>query len=203
MPDVLRNGESAKREAAIYDMLIGLGLNVHDHLRRLRGYNKTQPYHNYQHMYQVTLFAAEGADYYGLDQTEKKHLILAALYHDLNHSGDAAVSDAENIHVACSMVEAILPGLEKDIDASYVASLIRATQFPPVSEKTTITEQIICDSDILQNIAPDREEWFKGLSKETGREVTYESTREWLAGNLDTLFHTDWAKEKVRTSFNL
>lgn len=175
-------------------------------IERLKDRTSDNPYHNYQHCYQVAINASDGAIYHGADEKTQFILFLAGLFHDSCYQCAPAGVKAEdqevlNIKTATDFaVNEIGVFAPEFID--NIKILIEATRFPRVKKPgISLGEQIVADSDLLQNVANDRLEWWEALSEETGMTVTEETTETWLLGNLDNLFHTDWAKDLVKQSF--
>lgn len=55
------------------------------HFRNNKGLNL--PYHNFYHGLVVTSSCIEAADFYNLEWKDVEKLMVAALFHDFNHSG--------------------------------------------------------------------------------------------------------------------
>jgi len=94
----------------------------------------------------------------GFKEKEKKSrqikkLLIAALFHDFNHSAGEK-SDAENVQKA---IKAFLEhSFESEEDNKEIISIIKATQFPYVIDEKdlSLSQQIIRDADMMQMFEP-------------------------------------------------
>lgn len=125
------------------------------------------PYHNLDHCLTVVKWCGRLASITNLPEEEEKALVLAALFHDFNHS---AGQEEDSINIARALV-----GLNRFCDIHHVDEKIRdlaienirVTQFPFVFEPATLAQKIIRDADILQSLEPNRVEVLvDGLRKE-------------------------------------
>lgn len=125
------------------------------------------PYHNQAHLFTVTKWCGRLAGMLGLSVEEERPLILAAIFHDFDHSG-GKLEDSENI-------ERAVAGLNKFCDIHFVSNstrdaatqIIRVTEYPFIHEPQTTAQKIIRDADLLQSIEPNFEEVLvEGLRKE-------------------------------------
>lgn len=110
------------------------------------------PYHNEYHSYQMVLNCFEGAQYIGVsNKLEIKILLIAALFHDFNHSG-GNLSDADNIKKAIAGLFTANDCYEL-LDADSLTKCIKCieyTQYPYTSTATESTLQcIIRDADLM------------------------------------------------------
>lgn len=116
------------------------------------------PYHNRYHAECMMLNCHEGAKVAALSSVQTKALLLAALFHDGNHSGGTA-PEAENIAQALAMVDnAVTAGLVRAEVALDVQRLIRATEWPHSAVALDEAERIIRDADLLSMSTPC---WFE------------------------------------------
>lgn len=142
------------------------------------------PYHNAQHLMTVCIASTRLGQYYTSDP--KSHslrlLVLASLYHDLNHSlGD--YGDSINVSRAVADMVTLMKLTEPNLngkDITKIGKLILATEYPHGSEPKSIYHKIIQDSDLLQWVEPDQERWFSGLSEEQNMVVNLETTKHFL-----------------------
>jgi hypothetical protein len=115
------------------------------------------PYHNLNHLLTVLKYSdliAHGEEVY-YDQRTPLH--LAALFHDVNHSG-GKLKDSENIEYAVIAFENFAQAYmnmsdDKDVLIfNEVISLIRVTEYPYVKAHSALTpmEKIIRDADMMQ-----------------------------------------------------
>jgi hypothetical protein len=175
---------------------LAVDLNALSHFVRVDALNPSSnlPYHNNQHAFTVALNVVEGAEQHGLSVDEKRLLFIAALYHDWDHTGTA--DEKENIRRA---VEGCLDGMREDdeseADRWTVMLLIYATaQYFYNPPSLSLMKRLLRDADLMQNVEPDREIFFRGLSKELGMAVDADTTQEFLRKHV---FLTSWGKQKV------
>ncbi len=155
------------------------------------------PYHNFNHLLTVVRYCFEGSSYYSLDEKDERELLLAALFHDVNHSGGKD-SDDINVKVAKSTVTNFIRDYNIDVDIDEVCKIIDATQYPYVieSKDLDLTQEIIRDADLMQVFEYN---WIQqnmmGLCSEMG--VTMDKM---IVGQKQFLmsaqFNTEWGKEK-------
>lgn len=175
-----------------------------DALFDVRRTNMSQPYHNEQHLFIVTLASAAGANHYNLTAREKRALILAALYHDYNHTGKAGVPDAINIERALEGVENFISSAGYSSithkDAEAVKHLIRATLHPNQERPANISEAIIRDADMMEWFEPDAEELLAGLNEELCPDspFTMQTTEAFLRKHS---FLTQWGMNLFQETF--
>lgn len=129
------------------------------------------PYHNMDHLLWVTQKCYEGALYENLDSRQTDKLLVAALFHDFNHTMGES-SDDVNIKFAVNGFRDFFMDVLKSTDGEFmgdVVDIIRATEYPYVISEDilTIEQKIIRDADLMQAIS---DNWFGmimlGLSKE-------------------------------------
>lgn len=145
---------------------------VRDAFRHVINSNDAQhnPYHNTDHLLFVAQKCYEGGLYHQLDDNQIDALIVAALFHDFNHSGGEH-PDWYNVKVAVnSFRDFFMDGKYHDGEFyDDVIDIIRGTEYPYVTPKDilTIRQKIIRDADLMQATA---DNWFGmimlGLSKE-------------------------------------
>lgn len=196
------NHYDEQRRQNVIEILEVLDLNI-KHIERVssieHNHSTNAPYHNTQHLFTVTINAFDLAQYYVLSRTETRSLVIAALYHDVNHS-QGEYYDAVNVARA---VEAMLVSVSdlgdefSRAEINLAAKLILSTEYPHVKEPLTTAEKIIRDSDLMQNAEPDLDRWFSGLSKETNSIVNFATTKKFLK---TTDIYTHKARKKL---FNL
>jgi len=111
------------------------------------------PYHNQAHIMNMCNTITE---IYLIEQkiTEKEYvlLLLAALFHDINHS-QGKLSDDKNIEIALRYFEVFVNQLDMTIDSDDfddVILLIKTTQYPYVIDAETESQKIIRDADLSQ-----------------------------------------------------
>jgi hypothetical protein len=107
------------------------------------------PYHNTYHALSMVLDCNKGASYAGLDFNTTRQLLIAALCHDINHSGGKE-SDDKNIMYACEAVKELqrLNYLSQE-DCEVVIDIIKVTQYPYTDlPLDTESKRIIRDADL-------------------------------------------------------
>lgn len=112
------------------------------------------PYHNLNHLLTVLKYVDSLAQEEGIYFDKRMPLHIAALFHDVNHSG-GKLSDAENIQNALDAFEkfhAWLPYTMTPEELILTRENITATQFPYVQANSIITHQqkIMRDADMMQ-----------------------------------------------------
>ncbi|MEN9341826.1 MAG: hypothetical protein RIQ54_82 [Candidatus Parcubacteria bacterium] len=163
----------------------------------LRGKNIYHPYHNLRHLLHVAWLCYGACRYYckELSPRECRNLIIAALFHDFNHSGGTAATDDENIKMAVEALKRYI--LEEDRPYIHeIVEIIASTRFPYTvpSRQLPLVCQIVRDADAGQAFSTAWIQETIGLGKEKGRDVI-----ESLVMQHDFLskvsFETQWAKE--------
>lgn len=160
--------------------------------------NVRHPYHNFRHMTHVAWLCHDACRFYreSLTSRQMRHLLIAALFHDFNHSGTSGDDDLN--------IKRAIRGLEKHIlsgDRLYlleIGELIEITQFPYTVESTHLGLRalILRDADVSQALSV---AWIQqivfGLAAEWGK-----SPSEVLAIQEPFLsqvkFHTEWAQQR-------
>lgn len=165
------------------------------------GKNLNAPYHNFRHCTHVLYLCHEAARFYSatgeLSKREVRNMLVAALFHDFNHSGSAG-DDANNIEQAISALKEFLLPEDKPF-FNEIALLITGTQYPYAlsEEDLPFAGWILRDADLMQAFSM---AWIQqvifGLAAEWGK-----SPQEVLAmqpgflGNIK--FLTDWGRGEV------
>ena len=176
-------------------------------------------YHSPYHMHCMVVNVNDAIQFYiqrGLikpnedeaDAVNCRTLILAALLHDVGHSGgyeDDAVNVSRSITLAAKCVTKHFHRTHFQINHSLLYELIRTTQFPFVVEPESIWQQIIRDADLLQSL---EEDWYNMLYENllgelnNSREVSFEAFCEGqYQFMLNAKFYTDWFYETKRVAF--
>jgi len=139
----------------------------------------------------------EALEYYqnSLPPSTGRALLIAALFHDYDHSGHSGDDKQEVDKAINRMKQALLP--EDKPFCDKIETIIRATQYPHIEKADlSLPEQIIRDADMTQSFS---NVWLQevifGLAKESQR-----SPLDILKLQLDFLpqitFYTKWAKRK-------
>lgn len=128
------------------------------------------PYHNLYHVMSVVEYIHDISISENIYKTEVRLLVIAALFHDFNHSG-GKLKDAENVKNAIKAFEDISE--ENDIDNKFITDVIKATEYPYVIDEPNIYQEIIRDADLLQG---SKDNWIQqivlGLSSEFKQDIS-------------------------------
>lgn len=163
-----------------------------------RAKNLWHPYHNFRHMFHVMFACYLACQFYRdvLSRREIRNLLIAALFHDFDHSGMMGHDDL-NIERALRGLKAhILPKDLPFFDA--IAALMRGTEFPyrvPV-EQLDLCGKILRDADMSQAFSV---AWIQ--------QVIYGLAAEWKMRPIDVLkqqepflrkvsFLTEWGRRQ-------
>lgn len=129
------------------------------------------PYHNLNHNMTITHYAIYCAEHENLNEEQKKELLIAAIFHDYNHSGGEASDNINIIHAKAGVIRFLNTYNIGDINKQNIFDIIDATEFPyKIDEsKLNIQQKIIRDCDMLQLCEPVRLQFnYLGLAKEMG-----------------------------------
>lgn len=177
-------------------LLNELDLRASIHLMQIMESNSFQSYHNYQHMISVALLCYDAANFYSLTGHEVKLLVLAALYHDLGHSGNKVTADIQNVSQSLVNADRVLRIVEPELseaDLRVISRLILVTENSGLVVAGTLLEKVLSDADLLQSVELDGKLWLTGLNDELGIEVTATSTKAFIEGKIKT----KWGLEKI------
>lgn len=161
------------------------------------------PYHNWYHALCMVEKCIEGADYHNLPYRSIRHLILAALFHDFDHTGGKSTDDI-NINRALKGLQLYEDNFFSDItsiETLEVKEFIRATEYPYVMEPICIEQKIIRDADLMQCLRPTWKEMIiDGLRQEMsiklGKDLTEEEMCKGQSKFLDAIRpHSGWGKD--------
>ncbi len=187
IPEIVRNDGSVYEGNLTYYFQA-----VFDNARNLNN-----PYHNFRHMCHALWLCYQACLCYRmvLSKREMRNLLIAALFHDFNHTGKPG-SDEINIAKA-------IAGLEKHLaleDKEYrddIGYLITLSEYPYKipSGEVSLLVQILRDADISQ-----------ALSVAWIQQVVFGLSMEWGKSPLEVLemqgefhknlkFYTEWAKQ--------
>lgn len=159
------------------------------------------PYHNWYHTCCMVRACFSGANYHNLPYRSVRHLIVAALFHDIAHSGGKH-PDHYNIAQAVQAVRTVPFVIPPEINREAVADLIHVTEYPFRLTPRGIDEKILRDADLMQSLSPG---WYdmtvKGLREEmrtAGRTLTIQEMIAMQATFLsEATFYTRWAQDRV------
>lgn len=167
-----------------------------------RNKSSTIPYHNNYHAFCMVLNCYDASKFYELANSETRDLLIAALFHDFNHSGGEYL-DTENINRAllgyteCCLIKNIIP-------SEVVKKLIIVTEYPYKKDPDTLLEKVIRDADLMQSTMPFG---YEMCITRLGQEVSKSRSRvmseiEILEGQIDfmnkVVFWTKWANTPYR-----
>lgn len=132
------------------------------------------PYHNINHLLTVTKNCYYALKYMDmLDDDKVEELLMAALFHDFNHSMGKEKDDV-NVGVAKTEMRNFILNQRIKLDVDFMDEIIDATQYPYVidAKDLNVYQSIIRDCDLCQIYEYD---WLKqnifGLSKEMNIKV--------------------------------
>lgn len=186
LPEVIRNEQRRYEGDLAHYFRV-----VFQHAQNLR-----QPYHNFRHMTHVLWLCHDACGFYAKELTPRqmRTLLIAALFHDFDHSGLFGNDDLNIERAVRGLKKHLLP---RDVgEFAAMETLIRATQYPPTisGEDLSLAAQILCDADVSQAFSA---AWIQ--------QVIFGLSGEWGNTPLDALraqepflrklkFHTKWAR---------
>lgn len=111
------------------------------------------PYHNVRHILHVLWLCDDAISYYtppGLGPQNCRNLLIAAMFHDFDHSGRMGHDDLE-IERAVRGLKAHLQPMDQD-QIQEITTLIKATEFPHNSDlgDLSLEAKILRDADLAQ-----------------------------------------------------
>jgi hypothetical protein len=162
----------------------------------IKAKNLRNPYHNFRHTMHVTWLCHDACTYYKqmLTQREMRNLLIAAMFHDFDHSGTTG-EDSLNINLAVKAIKKyVLP--EDRHYLEEIIAIIRATEYPYKNNSThlNLCSQVIRDADLSQSLCCT---WLQ--------QVIFGLSAEWNKSPLEVLkiqtdyhsnlrFYTEWAR---------
>lgn len=170
----------------------------------LNNKSNNAPYHNINHLLTVTKYCYNALKHMDMLSDDKSEdLLLAALFHDFNHSMGKEKDDV-NIKEAKKGLKKFINDENLDLDLDFMDEIINATQYPYVieSKDLNIYQSIIRDADMCQIFEYD---WLRqnifGLSTELNlKPIEFlKGQRKFLEG-ID--FLTDYGKFLSKNYFN-
>lgn len=187
LPIVIRNDEKLYEGDLIYYFQVLF----------TRAQNLVHPYHNFRHMCHVLWLCYNACSFYrdAMNPGEMRDLLIAALFHDFDHSGMMGNDDL-NIERAVRGLRMHLLSIDQP-HLEQIISLIRATEYPYTvpQEKLDLGGKILRDADLSQ-----------ALSVAWIQQVVFGLATEWDKKPLEVLkiqgpflrtlsFHTVWAQQ--------
>ncbi|MCF7820473.1 MAG: 3',5'-cyclic nucleotide phosphodiesterase [Candidatus Pacebacteria bacterium] len=164
--------------------------------------NAFNPYHNFRHTMTVVCETYKAILHYQnkLNKNEVKALLIAAFFHDFNHSGKNG-NEGKEIENAIIAMENNLLEADKGL-SKQIKTLIKATQYPYHKMVNSLSEKIIRDADLSQALF---DVWIQqvifGLAKEHGQRPL-EMLKKQIPFLSQITFHTTWAEEHYRPLVN-
>jgi hypothetical protein len=166
---------------------------VFNHARNLR-----YPYHNFRHMFHVLWLCYQACLFYGklrLTPREMRNLLIAAMFHDFDHSGLMGDDDLNILRAVRGLERHILETDKKFLPD--IELLIQATEFPYKipSQCLDLSGQIIRDADLSQALSA---AWVQqvifGLASEWNKKPieVFKMQGPFMSG---LKFQTEWAKQ--------
>lgn len=192
------NTMAAKKELTILEIV-----NKYDYLKDAFKYvvlnNKSNgaPYHNLNHLLTVTKAVYDGMQLEGLVKDKKlKEMLVAAMFHDFNHSTGKKTDD-KNIIDAKKGIKEFAESQKLELDLDFIGKVLDATQYPYVIDKKDldIYQAVIRDADMAQTM---QYNWIHqcvfGLSQELKVNfVDFVQSQKKFIANVE--FNTTWGKQ--------
>jgi hypothetical protein len=186
LPEILRNDQKLYEGDLVYYFQ-----TIVNH-----AHNLSHPYHNFRHMFHVTWLCYQACEYYQdvLSPRQMRNLLVAALYHDYDHSGQIG-PDQHNIDRAIEGLRKYCSSEDRN-HLPEIETLIHTTRYPYiiVSEELDLCGKIIRDADMGQTFSV---AWIQqvviGLAAEWGKPIrdVLEMQPKFLGG---LKFLTEWAR---------
>ncbi len=168
--------------------------------------SNTLPYHNINHLLSVFSSCYDASEHYRLVDVDGKsseiELCLAALFHDVNHSG-GKLSDNENIKTAIESFENFYETLDEEEKSEFVKRVvidtIHATEYPHNENgELSLHQRIIRDADMTSAFDGD---WVQsvifGLKEELGEESISKRIDNQINFILTLETCTEWGQSKL------
>ena len=170
--------------------------------------NLNLPYHNLEHLVGVMILVHEACQYHEIDKVTTRLLLIAALFHDYDHTGVMG-DDSVNINRAVKALTLYIA--EKDYKHfQQIQSYIRATEFPHAvivhaANDENLPLYIMRDADTAYTL---NERWMQsviGIGIEMGLGIAnMPALQEKMLKMQEPFmtkvmtFSTEWAKEKYK-----
>lgn len=201
-------------EEGVVHLMVRYGLE--EYFKYFYSFNRSHdaPYHNMYHTYCMVLNCYEGAYHEKVSERATRVLLLAALFHDFDHTaGENGATDdinipraIEGLRVADRYARAAYRGLSPT-DLQYVIETIAVTKYPYEKKPELPIDMIIRDADLMQPYETDAitlTNQYLGLKTEIERQrkTTFtrseyaEGQKAWLETNVH--WYTSWAEKKAK-----
>lgn len=185
IPDIINNKEGLYEGNLVYYFQIIFG-NTRSLCNR---------YHNFNHLFHTLWLCYQACIFYKNELTprERRNLLIAALFHDFDHSGTAA---ADHLNIERSIKGFEECAIREDqAEFNNICDIIRASEFPHkgLSEFLPLSCRIIRDADLCQGLDVT---WIQqvifGLAIEQGKKpIEVLANQIIFLSNLN--FSTEWA----------
>lgn len=154
------------------------------------------PYHNWYHTCSVMVNCYDGAAYHDLSFDTARDLLIAALFHDFDHSA-GKMDDIGNINQALLGLTELCDGL---YNVNKIGKFIQCTEYPFIHEPICIEQRILRDADLMQCIMPDAENMIlHHLRREVEERNGPIDFHFWVRAQIDFLsnvkFYTKWGED--------
>jgi hypothetical protein len=142
----------------------------------------------------------DGAQWHDLPYASTRELLIAAMFHDFNHSGGEQL-DSVNISRALTGVSTFFKEFCGTGYPHLIHICIKCTEYPFVVEPCTIEQRIIRDADLMQFRYPNWQHMYEAnLKREIEVKIGHPIPDEdMLKGQskfwADVVFYTDWGLE--------
>lgn len=152
------------------------------------------PYHGLRHTLHVLWLCYQGGTAVELDPLKLRWLLIAALFHDWNHSGKNDPDREQLDRAVHALQHLILP--EDKRHGEEIEGIMRATLYPHTDDPKTSMHAIIRDADIAQSLD---ESWIElilvRLADEQGiTPLAMLQAQPPYLQILEQQFHTQWAR---------
>lgn len=171
--------------------------------------SNTLPYHNITHLISVFESCYDASEHYNFNdihssESAEIELCLAALFHDVNHSG-GKYDDDTNVKIAIESFQSFYTTLSDEENSRFnnknVEDNIRTTRYPYLiteNKELSLSQRILRDSDLTSAFNGD---WFQsvvyGLKEEMGVPTLNERINQQINFILNLKPCTDWGKSKL------
>ena len=145
IPEIIRNDDRLYEGDLVHYRRV-----VCKHARNLH-----HPYHNLRHMLHVLWLCYQACMFYEdtLSRRQMRNLLIAALFHDFDHSGLLGDDDLNIEKALRALRKHILPEDRESVDE--IADILKATEFPykVSSDSLGLAAKIIRDADMSQALS--------------------------------------------------
>ena len=153
---------------------VALPSTIIEYLER-HNQSKSLGYHNNRHMIGVAATCTEFESDLWLNDLDRASLLMAALFHDFNHTGtqpdQVNIDNAiEGLHVAIHSNDLDIVAYDRNVLFERASAIIACTEFPFVVEPVSNAQKIMRDADLMQSFKSDGiESIMIGLRNELNR----------------------------------